>query len=143
MAKVTPAQWLEKWQRRLNAAGPDITNGVKRVKTAPGEAAAAAAELMLQRLTESVQNGIWAKNVSAVSLSDWQDAMINKGLPRLQQGTAQAVKTKQANIAALLDAVDASAAVARALPKGGLEQSIARATAYMREMSARAPKRQK
>jgi len=142
MARVNASQWLDKWGRRLNAAGPDITNGVKRVKQAPGEAAAAAAELMLQRLTESVQSGVWAKQVASVSLQDWQDAMINKGIQRINQGVTQAQKTKQANIAALLDAVDAAAAEARALPKGGIEQSIARATTFMRAMSQRAPKRQ-
>jgi ABC-type transporter Mla subunit MlaD len=63
--------------------------------------------------------------------------MITKGIPRISQGTAQAQKTKGAAIDRLLSNVDAAAAAANALPKGGLEQSIARASTFMREMSNR------
>lgn len=143
MARVNSAQWLDKWGRRLSAAGPDITAGINRVQEAPGVKAAASAQLMLQKLTESITSGVWAKNVSAVSLGAWRDAAINKGVPRIQQGIAGAQKNKGQVIDQLLTAVDAAAAVSNALPKGGIEQSIARASAFMREMSARAPKKQK
>lgn len=141
MARVTAAQWLDKWGRRLNAAGQDIQTGVQRVQTAPGIAAAQAAPLMLQKLTESVTNGTWAKQVSAVSLSDWQNAMVNKAIPRIPQGVTAAQKNKTGRITALLSAVDNAAAQANALPKGGLEQSIARATTFMRAMSQNAPRK--
>ena len=42
---------------------------------------------------------------------------------------------------ALLAAVDTAKAAANALPRGGLEQGISRANAYMRAMSAAAPKK--
>ncbi len=143
MAKVDAAQWLDKWGRRLNAAAPDMAAGVDRVKTAPGEAAAAAAQLMLERLTEAVNSGLWAKQVAGVSLSEWQEAMKSKAIPRIATGVASAQKKKLSQITALLAAVDKSAAAAHALPKGGLEQSIARANAYMRAMHDNAPKRNK
>ena len=141
MARVTGQQWLEKWGRRLNAAGPDIQAGVARVQTAPGQAAAAAQQLFAQRLLESINNGSWARGVAGVSLEDWRKSMIDKAIPRIGQGVTQAQRTKLGRINATLAAVDASAAEANALPKGGLEQSIARASAFMRGMSARAPKR--
>lgn len=141
MARVNAQQWLDKWGRRLNAAGQDIQNGVQRVQTAPGQAAAAAQQLMLQRLTDSVTSGVWARQVSKVSLADWQNAMVNKAIPRIPQGVATAQKNKAGNITALLSAVDNAAAQANALPKGGIEQSIARATTFMRAMSQNAPKR--
>lgn len=141
MARVNAQQWLDKWGRRLSGASQDIQAGVQRVQTAPGQQAAASAQLMLQRLTESVQSGVWARQVGKVSLADWQASMINKAIPRIPQGVATAQKTKTANITALLSAVDNAAAAANALPKGGLEQSIARASAFMRSMSANAPKR--
>jgi len=141
MAKVTPQEWLDKWGRRLNAAAPDMAAGIDRVKTAPGQSAADAQELMLARITEAIQSGRWAKAVSAVTLSDWQDAMKTKAIPRIAAGVAVAQKRKTAEIAALLDAVDQAAAEAHKLPKGTIEQSIARASAYMRKMSELAPKR--
>lgn len=141
MARVNAQQWLDKWGRRLNAAGQDIQTGVQRVTVAPGQQAAAAQSLMLQRLTDAITSGKWARQVSSVSLSDWQNAMTNKGIPRISQGVTTAQKNKQGIITATLAAVDTAAAQANALPKGGLEQSIARATTFMRAMSQNAPKR--
>jgi len=142
MAKVNAAQWLDKWGRRLSQAGPDITSGVNRVTVAPGVAAAAAAPRMLTNLTQSVQSGAWAARVSAVPLQSWKDSMNNKTLPRLQQGIDQATKTKGPAITTFLSAVDAAVADSNALPRGSVEQNIARSAAFLRSMSARAPKRQ-
>ena len=142
MAKVNAQEWLDKWGRRLNAVNADMKAGIERVQTAPGKEAAKEAERMLKNLMEAVQSGRWGKAVSSVSLDEWKQAMINKGIPRISQGVTTAQKTKEANIAALLTAVDKAAAAANALPKGGLEESIARATTFMREMSKNAPKKQ-
>lgn len=135
MAKVNAQQWLDKWGRRLNAASPDITSGVNGVQTAPGVSAAAAQDRMLTNLTAAVTSGLWAKRVSGVSLSDWKSAMVNKGIPRLAAGVSQAQKSAAPVITNLLNAVDNAAAQANAIPKGGIEQSIARASAFMRAMS--------
>jgi len=141
MAKVTAAQWLEKWGQRLNASGQFITSGVNNVQTAPGVSAAAAQDRMLTNLTAAITSGVWARNVSAVSLSDWKSAMINKGVPRLSQGVTAAQKNKSQVIGQLLAAVDNAASQANALPKGGLDQNIQRAVTFMRAMSANAPKK--
>lgn len=135
MAKVDAKGWLDKWGRRLNAAGQDITAGVKKVTTAPGVAAAAAQALMLQRITDAINSGLWAKQVSSVSLSSWQSDMINKGIPRIGAGVTAAQASKTSIIQNLLVAVDQAAAAAHALPKGNIENSIARASAFMRAMS--------
>jgi len=136
MAKVTAAQWLDKWGRRLNAASQDITTGVNNVQTAPGQAAAAAQDRMLTNLTAAVSSGLWAKRVSGVSLSDWKNAMTTKGIPRIAAGVTQAQKSATGVITNLLSAVDNAAAQANAIPKGGIEQSIQRASTFMRAMSA-------
>lgn len=141
MAKVNAQQWLQKWGTNLNASGTYIKNGVQRVQTAPGVSAAAASDRMLQGVQASIANGTWQRNVSKVSLQDWQNAMINKGIPRLAQGVTQAQTTKVNSVTALLSAVDTASAAANQLPKGGLEQGIARATTFMRAMSAAAPKK--
>lgn len=141
MTKVTAQQWLQKWGQNLSAAGPYITAGVNAVKTAPGVAAASQANLMLQNLTASVTSGQWAKAVSAVSLQSWQTAMTQKGIPHIAQGVAGAQANKVPQITALLNAVDNSVASIANLPKGGLENNIARATSFMRAMSANAPKK--
>lgn len=141
MAKVNAQQWLQKWGTNLNASGTYITNGVNNVQVAPGVSAAAAADRMLAGVQASITNGTWQRKVSSVSLQSWKDAMIKKGIPRLTQGVTQAQANKGGQITALLAAVDNAAAQANALPKGGLEQGIARATTFMRAMSAAAPKK--
>lgn len=142
MAKVTAAQWLAKWGTNLNAAGTYIKNGVNAVQVAPGVTAAAAQDRMLAGIQAAVSSGLWARKVSGVSLADWQSAMVNKGIPHIAAGVAQAQKSKVQQITALLSAIDATQASIASLPKGGLQNNINRAVAWMQNMSANAPKRQ-
>jgi hypothetical protein len=141
MARVNSQQWLEKWGRRLNGASTDIKNGVMQVKTSPGQAAAAQKDLWLQKIQERADT--WATNVAKVSLGDWQDAMVNKGIGRIAAGVTSAQASKAQVIDNLLKAVDTASAAARQVPRGSLEQNIQRAVTFMQTMSANAPKRQK
>lgn len=133
--RTTPQQYADKWGRRLNASQTDITNGVNAVQTAPGQAAAAAADRMLANLTAAVQSGFWAQRVGSVTLADWKTAMTTKGIPRIAAGVAQAQKTKLAVWTALLNAVQSAVNQVDSLPKGTLQDSINRATAFMTAMS--------
>lgn len=141
MAKVTPQEFAEKWARRARQATEDTRRGIERVTEAPGEAAALAQDALLQNFVESVNSGLWASRVRSVSLQDWKDAAINKGIARIGPGVEAAIP-KMARIAAeLLPAVDAAAAAANALPKVTLEDGIARMTTFARHMSQNAPRR--
>lgn len=140
MAQLPTAQaWLSKWGTNLNAAGTYIKNGVSAVQTAPGVSAAAASDRMIAGVQAAVTSGKWQRNVSAVSLQSWQNSMINKGIPRIAQGVTQAQANKVPQITALLGAISTAVQATNSLPKGGLEQGIARATTFMRAMSAAAP----
>ena len=141
MAKVTAAQWLQKWGTNLNAAGAYVTSGVQRVTTAPGQTAAAAQDRMLANLTAAVTSGVWARRVSGVSLADWQSAMVNKGIPRISQGVTSAQKNKVQAVTDLLSAVDQSVASISSTPRGNLQQNIQRAVGFMTAMAANAPKK--
>lgn len=135
MARVNGNEWLTKWGTNLNNSGTYIKNGVNRVTVAPGQSAAAAQDRLVAGFNAAVTSGKWARNVSAVSLQSWQSAMIDKGIGRISAGVTQAQKTKVDKITRLLANVDGAAAAANALPKGGLAQGIARATAFMQKMS--------
>jgi len=134
MARVDANGWLNKWGTNLSNASPYITSGVQRVQTAPGVSAAAAADRMLAGVTQAVTSGKWASKVSAVSLQQWQQAMTQKGIPRIAQGVTSAKQNKVAVITQLLQNVDAAVGAVQSLPKGGLAQGIARATAFMTAM---------
>lgn len=134
MAKVSPQEYAEKWKRRYSGAGEDFRRGVQKVTQAPGQAAAAAQDRMLSGVTDAVTSGRWGRKVAAVSTADWQKATLDKGVPRMASGAA-AAETKMQRIATtLLPAVDAAAAKARSMPKGTIEDSIARAGSFMRDM---------
>lgn len=134
MARVTAQGWLDKWGTNLQNSQSYITNGVNRVTVAPGQQAAAAADRMLAGVTNAVTSGKWAAAVSAVSLQQWQQAMISKGIPRIPTGVNAAKNNKVSQITTLLQNVDAAVSSVQSLPKGGLAQGIARATQFMTAM---------
>lgn len=134
MARVTADQAAAKWQSRLSAATQEITNGVNGVTVAPGVAAAKQKALWLSRVQASQDK--WAKRVSAVSLSDWQTKMVNVGIPRIAQG-ATANQPKVATfMAEFLPYMDRGVAKVKAMPKNGLEDSIARSATMIRHAAA-------
>lgn len=134
MARVTPQEYVEKHARRLKQSLPDIKTGIERVTIPPGQAAAREEQRMLTNTMEAIQSGKWATRVGAVSLQDWQKATIDKGLSRIPAGVDAAMVKNVPMAERLLTAVDAAAAKAKALPKGTIEDSISRASMFMREM---------
>lgn len=136
MTRVTPAQYMQKWQAGINGSTAYITAGVNAVKTAPGIAAAAAQNLMLQNLTAAVTSGRWAQAVSGVSLQSWQQAMLTKGIPNLSAGVQLATTQKLPAITTLLQNVDNAVSSLASTPRGNLQQNIQRAVQFMTAMSA-------
>ena len=134
MAKLTPEQYAEKQARNLKNSLPDIRAGIERVSTAPGVAAAAAQTRMKDNLNRSIDDGRWAAKVRGVTLEEWKNAALNKGVDRIAAGIDQA-HDKQVQMAGrLLAAVDSSAAKSNAMPKGTMQDSIARMTTFVEDM---------
>lgn len=137
MAKVTPQEYAEKWGRRLKGSVEDVRRGINRVTEAPGIAAARSKELMKARIIEAIDNGTWEEQVGKVTLAEWKDAALNKGVNRIAAGVDGA-QTKQQRMAAnLLAAVDEEAAKVKAMPKGTIEDSINRMNSFARGMHGR------
>jgi hypothetical protein len=131
MAKGTPQQLAQKWAQNLGGATQAITDGVRSVTTAPGQAAAAQADVWAQNTMAAKQK--FQRNSAAVSLQDWQDAMINKGATRVASGATAAQPKMEAFLGRLLPHIDT---VKRGLPpRGNLDQNLARANAFARGMA--------
>lgn len=129
MARLDPTSATAKWVTNLSNATQHITDGVNAVQTAPGQAAARQVQTWLARIQASAQK--WATNTAAVSLQDWQQAMINTGIPRIAQG-AQAKQGKyQAFAQKFFPYLQTGVAQVKAMPKVTLQDGINRAVAMI------------
>jgi len=108
---------------------------VDRVTESPTNAAADAQEKMLARLTAKVLDGTWATQLRKVSLPEWKDAMKNKGIPRISAGVAGATSKQVEFATALLAYEEGLMGTIDGMADISLEDSIARATAWMRGMA--------
>lgn len=136
MAKMTPQQIAAKWSNRLSGASAEIQQGVQNVTVAPTQKAIANKAKMRQNILAAIDNGTWENGLKNVSLADWQQAFIQKGIPRITQGT-QAAQTKVADFHAKLQpAQDQLSAQVSAMPKMNLADSIARMTKFVQGMAA-------
>lgn len=126
---LTAAQVSQKWLTNFQNAGTAMQQGVQAVTQAPGAKAAAAAALWLQRLQASQTK--WANRVGSVTLAEWQQAMINLGIPRAQQGAQEKQNNYTTFITSYMGFLQNAVATVKAMPKGSLAQSIARANAMI------------
>lgn len=135
MSKVTASQYAEKWGRNLKNSTQDIRTGVEAVTTAPGVKAAKKADKYLAGIQRAVSDGTWQKRVSAVTLQDWQEKTINKGIGRIAQGVDSA-QSKQVQMAEkLLAAIDSVKAKVDGMPDTTLDDRLNRMVAFARGMS--------
>lgn len=92
MAK-SPQQIAQNWASKMAGAAANATAGAQAVTVSPGQKAAA----QKGAYTSGVANAAdkWATNVGAVTTQQWQQAYIQKGVPRMASG-AQAAQPKVA-----------------------------------------------
>jgi len=135
-AQKNAASVAKKWSQNLGASTTSIVEGVNAVQTAPGQTAASRQQLMKTKLNAAIDSGKWASRVSSVSLGDWKQSMISKGVQRVATG-AQAAEPKMTKfLNELLPVAAAISAQVDSMPKNNLEDSVARAAAAIRGMAA-------
>jgi len=133
--KVTPAQSALKWKQHLDNAGDQIKLGVERVTVAPGVLAAAQEEKFRVNILKSIDNHRWANEVKRVTLTEWQDKMINIGLPRIRAGTEAAVPEVEEFAAKLFPHIEAGQAALEKMPSVSLSDNIDRMVSFVTHMS--------
>lgn len=132
MAGATPQQAAQNWATNLSGATARIKAGVQAVTTAPTASAAAAIDRYQAGVIAAVQSGKTQRALQSVSLADWQNAMINKGVARIASGAQQAQPKVQAFLSQFLPYVQSGVQQLATLPRGDLEANIARASFMMR-----------
>jgi hypothetical protein len=126
---LTASQITAKWLTNYQGSSQAMTDGSNAVSVAPGVAAAAAQAYWLTRIQASANK--WATNVAAVTLPEWKSAYQTLGITRGQAG-AQAKQGKYLTfITAYLAFLPGAVATVKAMPKGNIAQSQARAAAMI------------
>lgn len=120
-----------KWANNLAASTTSIQAGVQSVTTAPTALAAQAQNAYLAGVQRAVSSGKWANALQKVSLADWQQAMIQKGIPRIASGAAAAKPKFASFMQQFLPYLQQGVANLSTMPRGTLDQNIQRAVAMM------------
>ena len=129
MGRLDPTAATTKWAQRMGAAAPQITEGVQAVTVAPGVTAAKQQAKWLARIQASAQK--WATNVAAVSLGDWQQAMIQRGIPNITTGVAAKQGNYQNFATKFFQYLANGKSQIDAMPTGTVAQGIAKAAAQI------------
>lgn len=126
---LSPQNISQKWLTNLSGAQQSMQQGVQAVTVAPGQKAAAAQALWLARLQASQTK--WANRVGAVTLAEWQQSMINLGIPRAIQGAQEKQSRYTAFIQEYASFLQSQVPAIQAMPKGNLQAGIARSAAMI------------
>jgi hypothetical protein len=135
MAKLTAAEFREKHARRLKGAVEDMKRGVENVTEAPTVKAAEKVDKMRTNLVAAIDSGKWAKGLKRVSLDDWKDKMINKGIGRVAAGIDAAAPKVEAFAEELLPHIDSVKKEVEKMPDVTLEDNIQRMVSFTRGMA--------
>lgn len=132
---VDPAKVAEKWARRLAAAREDIISGVQSVTESPAAKAVAKKDKLKARWIQAIDSGKWENALRKVSLEAWKESVITRGVDRVASG-AEAARPKMADFFnQLLPYVQAGRREIERMPAVTIEDSINRATWWIRYMS--------
>lgn len=134
MAK-DPTAVAAKWAANLTQATQSMTDGVNAVTVAPTQQAAARSDAYLQGVQQSVASGRYQKSLQAVTLQQWQQAMIQKGIPRVGSGASAAKGKFAAFMSKLLPYQQSLQAQLAATPRGDLATNIQRMVQWTQGMA--------
>lgn len=97
MAAKTGQDAAAKWVAGMGAAQQTMQAGANAVTESPGALAARKADLYLAGVQANVEK--FKRNAGAVTVQDWRDAYLTKGLPRVASGAA----ASQGKFATIMD----------------------------------------
>lgn len=133
MAKrISVAEAVQRWSERGAASGDRVTAGVNAVTESPMEKAAARKDAWMEGVRRAFNSGKYENNLRAVSLNDWKQAMLKKGVPNMQNGYQQGKAKFQRFMTEWLPYAQQISENVKVMPKGTLQQGIDRAVAAIR-----------
>lgn len=135
MPITTAANAANRWASGMAGAAEKIKAGVNAVTEAPTAKAARRSDAYLAGVQRALASGKYQASLERVTLQEWQKAMNDKGVMRVASGAAEAKGKFQSFMSEFLPYVENAVRELESMPRGDLEQNIARATAMMRKLS--------
>lgn len=135
MAKLNATEFADKLITRTRQAQGDYVKGIQRTTVNPAAEAAKAVSKWQVKVTSQEARDKFQRNLSRVSATDWQNAAVNVGAPRLSQGIDAARSKIEAVAGPLLQHIDAGQAKIKSMPSTSLEDNLARSQAFIRHMA--------
>lgn len=135
MPKLTPREAREKHARNLKASVPDIRAGVARVTISPTAKAADKVDKMRAKLMEAFDSGKVERGLRRVTLEEWKTKMTDKGINNIATGVDLSADKIERFFAELFPYQESLQARISAMPDLTLEDSVARASTWIREMA--------
>ena len=132
---LTPEEFTEKHNRRLKASTEDIRRGIDAVSVSPPSLAAAKIDKMKTHLVEKFDDGTIKRRLEAVTLEAWKKQAKDKGVNRISSGIDGAGEKVRKFASELLPKVYGLSDDIKTMPDMTIDDSIARATKFIREMS--------
>lgn len=132
---ITPDQAAAKFAANLSASTTAISNGVKAVTTAPTSQAAAAVSKWQSKMSLPTTAQRFVNGLNGVSLQDWQNAMLNKGLSRIASGAQNAVPKMTTFYQSFLPFLATVQSKVRSMPSLTLQDNIQRMVTNVTEIS--------
>ena len=135
MVKVSADEFAEKWNRRIKGALEDIRKGVEKLDKNPAELAIAKKEKMKARLIEAIDSGKWESGLKKVTLEEWKQKMLRKGISRIPAGADEAVDKVRDFAQQLLPHIEEGLRKIESMPDVTLEDNIRRMEEFIRHMA--------
>jgi hypothetical protein len=133
MSNLTAQQIADKWATGVSQSTEALKAGINAVTESPMEKAASAVDRQVAGVIAAAQSGKTAARLRSVSMEQWKQAMLTKGVSRVAGGAA-AAKPKFAQF--MSEFMPFIRNIVSGLPpRGDLETNIQRATAVMRGAS--------
>jgi len=121
-----PQLVASKWVRGMQNAGESMKAGIQAVSVAPGQIAAARADLYRQKVIEAVDSGRYQAATAAVSLEEWKQAALTKGVSAATSRAQQSQDKVLRFLNFWLPITQQASQMVQGMPKGTLENAKAR-----------------
>lgn len=133
---ISAAQAASNWASKMGQSGEKMKMGIMAVTSSPTAKAAARADAYLAGVMRAVNSGKFAASLNRVSLQQWQQAAVNKGVPRVAAGAAEGKQKFQDFMTQFLPWIEQGKQKLESMPRGDIEANINRMVAMVRHNAA-------